>query len=95
MSGSLERVVLLGGVQLEQPGRHGTGEQLVYTAATDNFVLSGTPEHRPTVRDAQQGSVTGTTLTFGAAGSTIVVAGEPGSTTAKHARVRTETEVRQ
>ncbi len=95
MSGSLERVVILGGVQLDQPGRHGTGEQMVYTAATDNFVLTGTPEHRPTVVDAQQGSVTGTTLTFGAAGSTIVVAGEPGSTTAKHSRVRTETEVRQ
>jgi lipopolysaccharide export system protein LptA len=95
MSGSLERVVVLGDVQLEQPGRHGTGEQLLYTAAADNFVLSGTAERRPTVVDAQQGSVTGTTLTFGAAGSTIVVAGEPGSTTAKHARVRTETEVRQ
>jgi lipopolysaccharide export system protein LptA len=95
MNGSLQRVVVLGGVQLEQPGRRGTGEQLVYTAATDNFVLTGTPEHRPMVVDAQQGSVTGTTLTFGAAGSTIVVAGEPGSTTAKHARVRTETEVRQ
>jgi len=95
MSGSLERVVVIGGVQMVQPGRRGTGEQLVYTAATDNFVLTGTPEHRPTVVDAQQGSVTGTTLTFGAAGSTIVVAGEPGSNTAKHARVRTETEVRQ
>jgi lipopolysaccharide export system protein LptA len=95
INGSLERVVVLGGVQLEQPGRHGTGEQLVYTAATDNFVLTGTPEHRPAIVDARQGSVTGTTLTFGAAGSTIVVAGEPGSVTAKHARVRTETEVRQ
>jgi lipopolysaccharide export system protein LptA len=94
-NGSLDRVVVLGSVELEQPGRHGTGEQLVYTAASGNFVLTGNAEHRPMVQDAQQGSVTGTTLTFGASGSTIVVAGEPGATAAKHARVRTETEVRQ
>jgi lipopolysaccharide export system protein LptA len=94
-NGSLERVIVLGALQMEQPGRHGTGEQLLYTAATGNFVLTGTPDHRPMVVDAQQGSVTGTSLTFGAAGSTIVVAGEPGSPTTKHARVHTETEVRQ
>jgi lipopolysaccharide export system protein LptA len=94
-NGSLERVVVLGDVQIEQPGRHGTGEQLVYTAATGSSVLTGTADRRPVVVDAQQGSVTGTTLTFGAAGSTIVVAGEPVSAGAKHARVRTETEVRQ
>jgi lipopolysaccharide export system protein LptA len=94
-NGSLDRVVVQGGVELEQPGRHGTGEQLIYTAATGNFVLTGNTEHRPTVMDAQQGSVTGTTLTFGASGSTIVVAGELGATAAKHSRVRTETEVRQ
>jgi lipopolysaccharide export system protein LptA len=94
-NGSLERVIVLGALQMEQPGRHGTGEQLLYTAATGNFVLTGTPDHRPMVVDAQQGSVTGTSLTFGAAGSTIVVAGEPGSSTVKHARVHTETEVRQ
>ena len=94
-NGSLDRVVVQGGVELEQPGRHGTGEQLIYTAATGNFVLTGNTEHRPTIMDAQQGSVTGTTLTFGASGSTIVVAGELGATAAKHSRVRTETEVRQ
>jgi len=95
INGSLDRVIVLGALQMEQPGRHGTGEQLLYTAATGNFVLTGTPDRRPMVVDAQQGSVTGTSLTFGAAGSTIVVAGEPGSSTVKHARVHTETEVRQ
>jgi lipopolysaccharide export system protein LptA len=95
INGSLDHVIVLGALQMEQPGRHGTGEQLVYTAATGNFVLTGTADHRPMVVDALQGSVTGTSLTFGAAGSTIVVAGEPGSSTVKHARVHTETEVRQ
>ena len=94
-SGSLDRVLVLGDVQLEQPGRHGSGEQLLYTAATGDSVLTGTAGHPPQVVDAQQGSITGTTLTFGGQGSTIVVTGGPGSTAAKHERVRTETEVRQ
>jgi lipopolysaccharide export system protein LptA len=88
--GSLDRVVVYGDVQLQQPGRKGTGDQLLYTAATGNYVLTGLPAKPPVVVDAQQGSITGTTLLFGDAGSTIVVAGDP----AKKVRVRTETEVR-
>jgi lipopolysaccharide export system protein LptA len=92
-SGSLDRVVVLGDVQMTQPGRKATGDELLYTAATGNYVLTGTPAKPPLVVDSQQGSVTGTTLLFGDAGSTIVVsgatvAGKPGT------RVRTETEVR-
>ncbi len=92
-SGSLDRVVVLGDVRMDQPGRKATGDELLYTAASGNYVLTGTPAKPPVVVDAQQGSVTGTTLLFGDAGSTIVVsgapvAGKPGS------RVRTETEVR-
>jgi lipopolysaccharide export system protein LptA len=92
-SGSLDRVVVLGDVRFNQPGRKATGDELLYTAASGNYVLTGTPAKPPVVVDAQQGSITGTTLLFGDAGSTIVVsgapvAGKPGS------RVRTETEVR-
>jgi lipopolysaccharide export system protein LptA len=92
-SGSLDRVVVLGDVSIAQPGRKGTGDELLYTAATGNYVLTGTPTRPPTVVDAQQGSITGTTLLFGDAGSTIVVAGAPG-TGKPGSRVRTETEVR-
>ncbi len=94
MSGSLDRVVVSGDVHMEQPGRSGTGEQLLYTAATDSYVLTGSPGHWPRIVDAQQGNVTGSTLRFGVAGSTIVVAGEPGAPKSGHGRVRTETEVR-
>jgi lipopolysaccharide export system protein LptA len=92
--GSLERVVVSGDVRMEQPGRHGRGEQLLYTAAKDDYVLTGAPGEPPRIVDDQQGTVTGTTLLFGDAGSTIVVAGDADkrSTTG---RVRTETEVRQ
>jgi lipopolysaccharide export system protein LptA len=94
-SGSLERVVVSGEVQLDEPGRHGSGEQLVYTAATGEYVLTGSSGKLPVIVDAQQGSVTGATLLFrsgtSAADSTIVVSGDA----ATKVRVRTETEVRQ
>jgi lipopolysaccharide export system protein LptA len=92
--GSLDRVVVSGDVRMEQPGRQGLGEQLLYTAATGKYVLTGSPEHPPRIVDAQQGSVTGAILVFSDAGSTIVVAGGPGAKSGS-GRVRTETEVRQ
>lgn len=91
VNGSLEKVVVYGEVKMRQPGRSGTGDQLTYTAADDQYVLTGTPGHPPHVQDAQQGNVTGATLVFSRAGSTIVVAGNPGQ---PGGRVRTETEVR-
>jgi lipopolysaccharide export system protein LptA len=93
-SGTLDRVVVSGDVQMEQPGRHGSGDLLVYNAVKDNYVLTGTPGKPPRIVDAQQGSVTGTTLLFGDAGSTIVVSGELNKKQ-NGGRVRTETEVRQ
>jgi lipopolysaccharide export system protein LptA len=93
--GSLDRLVVTGDVQLDETGRHGSGEELVYTAATGEYVLTGAPGKLPVIVDAQQGSVTGATLLFrsgtGAADSTIVVSGDA----AKKVRARTETEVRQ
>jgi lipopolysaccharide export system protein LptA len=94
-SGSLDRVIISGDVQLDEPGRRGTGAQLVYVAASGEYILTGTPAKPPLIVDAQQGSVTGATLLFrkGPDGedSTIVVAGDAD----KKVRVRTETEVRQ
>lgn len=93
-NGSLERVVISGDVLLDQPGRHGTGEQLIYTAATGQSLLTGTPGRPPHIVDAQHGSITGTSLLFGGSGgsgSTIVVTGAPQSGTS--ARVHTETHV--
>jgi lipopolysaccharide export system protein LptA len=91
LNGSIDRVVVYGDVQLDQPGRHGTGEQLLYTAATANYILTGTTSNPPHVTDAQQGNVTGATLIFGDAGSTIVVSGEQGAPKGKGGRVHTET----
>ena len=59
MNSSLDHIVITGDVLLDQPGRHGTGEQLVYTAATGESVLTGLPGRMPKIVDAQQGSITG------------------------------------
>jgi lipopolysaccharide export system protein LptA len=93
LNGSIDRVIVYGSVQMEQPGRHGTGDQLVYTAANGSYILTGTPADPPHIVDAQQGNVTGATLLFGDAGSTIVVAGDSGASKGKGGRVRTETHV--
>jgi lipopolysaccharide export system protein LptA len=93
LNGSIDRVVVYGSVEMEQPGRYGTGEQLLYTAATGSYILTGTPTAPPHVVDAKQGNVTGATLLFTDAGSTIVVAGDSSAPKGKGGRVRTETHV--
>ncbi len=87
MAASVERIVMSGGVKVEQPGRTATGEQLLYTAGTGEFVLTGHPAH---VADDKQGNMTGATLLFRSPDSTIVVAGEPASR-----RVHTEMTVKK
>lgn len=94
MAGSVDRIVLSGDVRLEEPGRHGTGQQLLYTAATGEFVLTGAPGRPPHVVDESQGSITGATLIFGSANSTIVVAGETGAHGQARGRVHTETQMK-
>ncbi len=90
MGGSVERMVATGQIEMEQPGRRATGEQLVYTASDGMFVLTGTPAVLPKVVDQQQGTVTGTSLRFHEGDENVVVSngGESGQ------RVRTETRVK-
>jgi lipopolysaccharide export system protein LptA len=90
MGGSVERMVATGQIEMEQPGRRATGEQLVYTASDGMFVLTGTPAVLPKVVDQLQGTVTGTSLRFHEGDENVVVSngGESGQ------RVRTETRVK-
>ena len=60
----LERIVAQGDIQIQQGGRKATGSQLVYTAAEEKMVLTGTPGHRPSIFDAERGEITGDSLTF-------------------------------
>jgi lipopolysaccharide export system protein LptA len=95
LGGSVEKVVLSESVRIDQPGRAGTGEQLVYTTADSSYILTGTPAKPPHIADVKQGNVTGATLLFRSDDSTIIVTGAPPGPAQKHGRVRTETEVRQ
>ena len=59
--GQLDRLIAAGNVLVQEPGRKATGDQLVYTAAEDKFVLTGGP---PSIFDAEQGKITGVFVDF-------------------------------
>ena len=92
MAGSVERMVVTGDIDMEQPGRRATGERLVYTAGDGLFVLTGTPSALPKVVDDQRGTVTGTSLRFHSGDDNVVVSNGGDSGAGK--RVRTETRVK-
>jgi lipopolysaccharide export system protein LptA len=73
-------------VVIQQPNRRADGQKLVYTAADDKFVLTGGP---PSIFDAEQGKITGVSLTFFRRDDRVLVEGEastPVVTTTRVAR---------
>jgi lipopolysaccharide export system protein LptA len=87
--GKVERIVGTGAVELEQPGRKATGEKLVYTAADETYVLTGTKAVPPRLNDAERGLVTGAQLRFKRGDESVQVVGADGS------RVRSEPRAKQ
>jgi lipopolysaccharide export system protein LptA len=83
-AGKLDRIVASEHVILTQPGRRGTGEQLIYTAADDKFVLTGGP---PSIFDAERGKVTGVSLTMFRGDDRVLVEGSDKSLTVTETRV--------
>ena len=53
-----------GHVVLTSEGRRGTGEQLVYTSATGEYVLTGSASKPPKMTDPARGTVSGEALIF-------------------------------
>jgi lipopolysaccharide export system protein LptA len=74
--GRLDRMVAQGNVMIQQTDRRAEGETLVYTPRDDKFVLTGGP---PSIFDAEQGKITGVSLTFFRRDDRVLVEGE-GST---------------
>jgi lipopolysaccharide export system protein LptA len=64
VSQRLSKIVARGGVELQQPGRKGTGEELTYTAADSKYMLTGTGAAPPRLTDQARGTVTGNALIF-------------------------------
>jgi lipopolysaccharide export system protein LptA len=71
--GQLDHIVAAGNVVVQQPKRRGIGDDLVYTAVDDKFVLTGGP---PSIFDAEQGKITGVSLTFFRRDDRVLVEGE-------------------
>ena len=71
--GQLDRMVAQGDVVIVQPKRRAEGQKLVYTAADDKFVLSG---GSPSIFDAEQGRITGVSLTFFRGDDRVLVEGD-------------------
>lgn len=62
--GQVDRLVASGRVTVTSEGRRGTGEQLVYTSETGEYVLTGTAAAPPRMTDPSRGVVTGEALIF-------------------------------
>lgn len=60
----VERMTARGHVVLTSEGRRGTGEQLVFTSATNEYVLTGTGAVPPRMTDPARGTVSGEALIF-------------------------------
>jgi lipopolysaccharide export system protein LptA len=81
---TLEKIIATGAVVVTEPNRHGTGENLVYTAADGKFVLTGGP---PSIFDAEHGKITGVSLTLYRRDAKVVVEGDSSSPAVTQTRV--------
>jgi lipopolysaccharide export system protein LptA len=82
--GQLDHMVAEGSVRVQQPNRRAEGEKLVYTAADDKFVLTG---GSPSIFDAEQGKITGVSLTFFRRDDRVLVEGEASTAVVRQRRV--------
>jgi lipopolysaccharide export system protein LptA len=80
----LEKIIASGSVLIAEPNRHASGEQLVYTASDDKFVLTGGP---PSIFDAEHGKITGVSLTLFRRDDRVVVEGDSKSPAVTQTRV--------
>jgi lipopolysaccharide export system protein LptA len=71
----VDHLVATGHVSLEQAGRKGTGERLVYTTESGLFVLSGSASSPPRLVDPERGTVTGDALIFNSHDDSVSVSG--------------------
>jgi lipopolysaccharide export system protein LptA len=60
----VDRMTATGHVVLTMQGRRGTGERLVYSGVSGDYVLTGTAAEPPKMSDPERGMVTGEALIF-------------------------------
>ena len=77
----VDRMTARDHVTVTSQGRRGTGEQLVYTGETGEYVLTGTAAVPPKMYDPARGTVTGEALIFHSRDDSVSVEGGGSKTT--------------
>jgi len=92
----VESLTAIGHVVITSQGRRGTGEKLVYTSASGNYVLTGTSAAAPRISDPERGTATGEALIFNSRDDSVSIEGgtqqTETQTTAPKLRMGTEPE---
>jgi lipopolysaccharide export system protein LptA len=77
----VDRMIARGHVIVTSQGRRGTGEQLVYSGESGDYVLTGTTAVPPRMTDPERGNVTGQALIFHSGDDSVSIDGAGGRTT--------------
>ena len=77
----VDRMTASGHVSVSTQGRRGTGELLVYSNDTGEFVLTGTAAVPPRLTDQARGTVTGQALIFNSRDDSVRIEGDGTKTT--------------
>jgi lipopolysaccharide export system protein LptA len=72
----LDRLTARGNVVVSSLGRKGTGEQLVYSGETGQYILTGTAGAPPQMTDPAHGTVTGQALIFNSRDDSVSIEGQ-------------------
>ena len=74
-AGQVDRMTARGQVVVKSEGRRGTGEELVYTSESGEYVLTGTGAMPPRMTDPARGNVTGEALIFNSRDDSVSIEG--------------------
>jgi len=77
----VDQMTARGRVVVSSAGRRGTGEQLVYTGESGEYVLTGTAAVLPRMTDPARGIVTGEALIFNSRDDSVSIEGGARKTT--------------
>ena len=84
----VDRIIAQGDIQIVQPNRKATGNQLLYTAQDEKLVLTASAGKRPSIFDAERGQITGDSLTFYTHDDRVLVDSKESSQTVIQTRIR-------
>jgi lipopolysaccharide export system protein LptA len=75
-SAQVDKMTARGHVVVNSAGRRGTGEQLVYSGETGEYVLTGTAAAPPKLTDPAHGTVSGESLIFNSRDDSVSIEGQ-------------------